>query len=185
MMHITRALMDALTEQDAFDIVAYNLLRQNERSIGRDGIKCLYRAPDGRRCAIGWLMPDDVYNPGYEGNGVSNLSALLFGRRHESPFARMLDRLLPLLRSLQEVHDARRPDEWAVALRVVAQLHHLSEAVVDHCERVFAHRPARRAPDRAMGYLLTLAGMPSFPPFVTGVDHGREERKASRETVLH
>jgi hypothetical protein len=179
MMHVTTRLMDELTAQDAFDIVAYQLLRQNERSTGSDGVKCLYRSRDGkRRCAIGWLMPDDVYSIGFEGSGVSNLAELLFARRDDMPFARMIYRMLPLLRRLQETHDAFQPFEWAARLRTIAQEFGLSDAVVDHCTNTFHH--LRRSPPRYDRIEIRFGWDAST--FI-GVDYGREERKAPGEVL--
>lgn len=30
---------------------------------------CLYRTDDGRKCALGCLIPDDLYDPAFEGEG--------------------------------------------------------------------------------------------------------------------
>jgi hypothetical protein len=179
MMHVTTRLMDELTAQDAFDIVAYQLLRQNERSTGSDGVKCLYRSRDGRRrCAIGWLMPDDVYSVGYEGSGVSNLAALLFDRRGDMPFARMLYRMLPLLRRLQETHDAFAPAEWAGRLRMIAQEFDLSDGVVEHCTTTFHHL---RRPSVQYDRIEVRFGWEGST-FI-GVDYGREKREAPGEVL--
>jgi hypothetical protein len=32
-----------------------------------DGAACMYRAPNGRKCAAGQLIPDELYNPDIEG----------------------------------------------------------------------------------------------------------------------
>jgi hypothetical protein len=34
---------------------------------------CVYRDSEGRACAVGCLIPDDVYDPGAEGPTVANL----------------------------------------------------------------------------------------------------------------
>lgn len=37
----------------------------------KDGIRrCVYRAPDGSRCGIGGLIPDDLYEPAMEEEGT-------------------------------------------------------------------------------------------------------------------
>lgn len=37
------------------------------------GAFCLYRGPDGRRCAVGLLIPDDRYTPRMEDLGAGQL----------------------------------------------------------------------------------------------------------------
>ena len=75
-MRLTTGFLLMLDSQDVFDIVAWHLLDQNERSTSCDG-KCLYRAADGKRCAIGWIMPDDVYMLSFESMGVHDLASAL------------------------------------------------------------------------------------------------------------
>ena len=50
-----------LTRQAAFNKVARHLLRQNAKSTNKDG-ECLYRGPNGLRCAVGALIPRRVKN---------------------------------------------------------------------------------------------------------------------------
>lgn len=64
-----KTLADA-TEQEVFDQVAKHMLTQNKRSkdirgeLSYDG--CLYRSPDGLKCAAGCLIADDEYDPKFE-----------------------------------------------------------------------------------------------------------------------
>ena len=37
---------------------------------GSNNCHCVYRGPGGRRCAAGWLIPDDMYSPQMEGASV-------------------------------------------------------------------------------------------------------------------
>ena len=46
------------TRQEIFDYVIRRLLEQGKRSM--NGGACKYRAGDDR-CAIGWIIPDDLY----------------------------------------------------------------------------------------------------------------------------
>jgi hypothetical protein len=47
-----------MTSQEAFDTALAHLREQGAICRGDDG--CLYRGPDGRKCAIGALIPDDM-----------------------------------------------------------------------------------------------------------------------------
>jgi len=145
-------------------------------------VKCMYRAPDGRRCAIGWLIPDDVYSKALEFFGVRDIAERLIASEHAA-FARFLHRHLLLLRDLQEMHDANVPEEWPTVLREIARCHHLNADVVTHCERVYGRTFIAPPPQPvAPAYLLDLlAIMKVTKPINVGVDHGREEREEARE----
>jgi hypothetical protein len=108
------------TKQEVFTRVATHLLRQMQRSIGRDG-SCQYRARDGLRCAIGCLIDDDCYSPDLEGQSVDVpdvLAALdASGVKRGS---------ITLLSELQGVHDDFEPAEWRDRLEAVARKHHLT-----------------------------------------------------------
>lgn len=54
-----------MDKQAIFDRVVTHLLTQKRRSVTiTGGVRtCMYRAPNGDMCAIGCLIPDDVYTP--------------------------------------------------------------------------------------------------------------------------
>ena len=85
--------------QEVFDIVVNHLVTQ--RRPAYDGIKgCMYRAPDGLRCAVGVLIPGNLYDKEFEGDTADCVIQKLFDkdladwREHKG-----------LLLALQEVHD--------------------------------------------------------------------------------
>lgn len=41
--------------------------------LDRQAPNCVYRTPDGRGCAVGCLIPDDLYHPAFEGQGLNKL----------------------------------------------------------------------------------------------------------------
>jgi hypothetical protein len=58
--------------QSVFDFIVRHLFKQSKRAIGRFG--CAYRVPDtDLKCAIGCLIPDDLYVKDIEG-GVMRVS---------------------------------------------------------------------------------------------------------------
>ncbi|MGQ7794513.1 hypothetical protein ACUN0C_19080 [Faunimonas sp. B44] len=85
--------------QEAFDFVVRHLFKQGERAVAEGG-GCLYRGPDGTKCAVGCLIPDELYTPRLEGNSVFMLPQ------------RVLDQLPApsLLNELQIAHDD--PTNW-------------------------------------------------------------------------
>jgi hypothetical protein len=64
-----------MNRQEIFDKVAKHLLTQNAPATvvydGPDGdvLHCVYRSPAGLKCAVGVLIPDELYHPGIEGSG--------------------------------------------------------------------------------------------------------------------
>lgn len=58
-----------MTNQELFDTVCSSLIKQGKPSVSSDG-RCLYRSPDGCKCAAGFLIPDDKYDPRMEDCGV-------------------------------------------------------------------------------------------------------------------
>lgn len=54
-----------MTPREAFETVANHLLAQGRPSKNEKGM-CVYRGPDGLKCAVGALIPDKAYNPRME-----------------------------------------------------------------------------------------------------------------------
>lgn len=94
-----------MTKQDIFDKVARHLLTQKVKSmkprLTMDGEMCAYRGDSGTSCAVGCLIPDDLYDPKMEGNDAVGLFSRfpkvekLLGKDNES-----------LLSDLQRIHDS-------------------------------------------------------------------------------
>jgi hypothetical protein len=59
-----------MTNQEVFDTVVTHLLAQGVKSESETG--CMYRGPHNLKCAVGCLIPDELYDSIIEG---SNLSA--------------------------------------------------------------------------------------------------------------
>jgi hypothetical protein len=128
------------TEMDAqqiFNYVTYRIWKQARRSIKAGGEKftyiCAYRGDDGAMCAVGHMIPDQLYDPKMEGPDLGTLLRanklspatnqwLLFLKRHKH-----------LLTDLQEAHDfmypeCDRPDfqsKWLDLCQRVAKNHGL------------------------------------------------------------
>lgn len=112
------------TRQELFDTAIGGLRSQGGPSIKiREGASvshaCLYRNADGRKCAIGWLIPDDKYHKDMEFTYFAHIIDVIGpGLQAERPF----------LDDLQSVHDAPfrdhdKPDDaqWTVAMEINAQ----------------------------------------------------------------
>jgi len=68
--------MNLQRKQEIFNIVKEHLLTQGEQSKRYDGEVCRYRTfKDDKvlKCAIGVLIPDEMYEPAMDPNGFRNL----------------------------------------------------------------------------------------------------------------
>lgn len=62
------------TKQELFDAVCEHLMKQQACCFETDEdgeARCLYRGEDGLMCAFGAVLPDDLYEPGFESDSAS------------------------------------------------------------------------------------------------------------------
>lgn len=109
-----------MTEQETFDMAARPLLHQGCKS-EKYGMS-VYRGSNGSKCVIGFLIPDDRYDPEMEGRGC--LDAIV------SEVLKSLGHDLELCLSLQAVHDIGEVSEWEDRLRGIAKDYGLSDNVL-------------------------------------------------------
>ena len=118
------------TNQEAFDFVVRHFIKQRERAVSPSG-PCMYRAPDGKRCAVGVLIKDEAYKRNMEGLAVMDLD----GRHIAWPFLDVGDVDGRLLTKLQRIHDvafAGLVNERALGrLREVATEYNLDTTVLE------------------------------------------------------
>jgi hypothetical protein len=124
--------MTPKTAQQIFDHVTVHLLTQMKQSMTHvnrtamggsdDGSKtipiltCAYRGDDGTKCAVGSLIPDELYSRSLEGMCISSADVRTVLARvgivhHDQ---------LWLVGMLQTVHDSWAPERWRDELRIVA-----------------------------------------------------------------
>lgn len=112
-----------MTKQQVFDKVVAHLLAQGGRAMGDDGYDCAYRTESGLMCAVGCLIPDELYSSATEGQLVGAVLA-------SSPELQKLfntDVLSSdLLWDLQSCHDSESVAEWSAGLRRIAIQHDLT-----------------------------------------------------------
>lgn len=98
-----------MTPQEIFDKVATHLFTQGVQSRNKNGGTCLYRGPNNTSCAVGCLIPDELYDPEMDGfyDGekfiYSGHSVQFILRKHTLPSYFLENK--GLLNYLQEVHD--------------------------------------------------------------------------------
>jgi len=111
-------------EQPIFDKVADHMLTQGMKSVDVHG-KCVYRSDTGRSCAIGCLIPDELYDKSFEGQAV------MHERLQKVIKKAGFKRINSLLVSLQGVHDDFDASRWAKVLHTCADEFQLSHDVID------------------------------------------------------
>jgi hypothetical protein len=93
------------TAQSFYDAVCAHLVAQGKRCY-QAGVGCLYRGPEGLKCAIGAVIPDDIYTPEMDRNDGFTALGLYTDFPEVQPYIPNMD----LAISLQHVHDI--PDTW-------------------------------------------------------------------------
>ncbi len=109
------------TKQQTFNKVVRHLRRQGVRS-SDEGV-CLYRGPDDTKCAVGCLIPDELYSPRMEGCAANGFEMACF--------LVLLGHDVELCDNLQSAHDfymsggcfEEQGLEWA--LECIAERHGL------------------------------------------------------------
>lgn len=122
-----------MDRQAIFNQVRDHLLAQGVRSVNQHGA-CLYRGPDGRKCAIGALISDEHYSAVLDRKNLSaknehvvsavskSLGVDITHVSYCSPDYQWSD--VQFLRALQEMHDDHddsSPDSWTSELAQFAE----------------------------------------------------------------
>lgn len=106
-----------MTRQETFDIVTKHLLTQNAVSEDEGGT-CMYRGPNGLKCAVGVLIPDELHCPSMEGEPADGWMV--------ADILRPLGHDVELCADLQRIHDIGYTDDWHEALADLACEHGLT-----------------------------------------------------------
>jgi hypothetical protein len=95
--------------QETFDYVVNHLRKQGKQSLY--GRNCAYRGENGLKCAVGVLIPDELYSVKFEGMKVCSpfLESLLVGYN------------IYLLVALQELHDCSSVEKWEAGFKRIAE----------------------------------------------------------------
>lgn len=119
-----------IAKQVTFDIVARGLLDQGARAVAPNG-RCVFRGPDGNRCALGFLIEDHQYDTFFDVNTQKGFDFIAALGHNEG-----------LMHSLLEIHDQNPADTWAYLLGKLAMQHRLSVGVID----MWADKKSMRRP---------------------------------------
>lgn len=118
--------------QEIFNRAVRRLIKQGVPATTEYAEGCRYRTDDGRRCAIGHLLPTKVYKPTMENNSVRRL---VWKFPEVEPYVLASDLppevALRLAGGLQDAHDSQaenmvagyiEPEEWLSGFRARARL---------------------------------------------------------------
>ena len=126
-----------LTDQEIYNKVRTHLLTQMKKSTVQlhnpfrtpcTYDVCVYRGEDGRKCAIGVLIPDELYTKDIEGSDILAYRTLVLTEplRKAGILPDNLDgkarcTRVSLLKELQVIHDNYEPYEWEAELTKLAK----------------------------------------------------------------
>lgn len=111
-----------MTKQEVFDKVLAHLRAQGRKALD-DRRQCMYRAPDGAKCAAGCLISDEQYGPRLEGKSA-NMSKV-----HAALSASGVpEDAMPVVQELQGIHDSHSPDQWEAEFARLAKEYGLTYA---------------------------------------------------------
>lgn len=107
-----------MTNQEAFDTMVRHLRKQGRKSENDQKDYCLYRGPEGLKCAVGVLIPDSEYQKKWDEAGI---------RVNELGHCQSLNGLdLTMLEKMQFAHDCASVDSWEICFERIAARYHLS-----------------------------------------------------------
>lgn len=111
-----------MTLQEIFDTVIEHLRKQNAKSQISDGQRevCLYRSPEGLKCAAGCLIPDEYYIPEMERNGWEDVVQMF-----DLPDYLKDPDSINLVASLQFIHDSIPISFWEIKFKAMAEYYKL------------------------------------------------------------
>lgn len=111
-----------MTRQEIFTKVYKHLMKQRKQAQDSKGF-CQYRNSSGLKCAIGCLIPDELYNKEWDKRGDTAYTILLKCKELNE----LLDgsKNSDMLGNLQSVHDDNNVDLWENELEKVAKTYHL------------------------------------------------------------
>jgi hypothetical protein len=108
--------------QEIFDKVVEHLAKQGRHSLSRNKLHCLYRGPDGLMCAVGCLIPDEMYDPTIESQTISDIILAPSSLRTHLPS--YFNGNIILLGDLQIAHDRSKDLESLLTLLIDISIRH-------------------------------------------------------------
>ena len=123
-----------MNKQEMFNLIFCQALKQGERSLRNlqddplqgNSDSCAYRGLNGKRCFIGFIIPDELYSPAYEKHSVCELFEMS-GELSDllTPSDMSTYDAVNFLSQLQGIHDSTSPEIWEENLEKLAAQHDL------------------------------------------------------------
>jgi hypothetical protein len=113
--------------QEAFEKATLAVIAQGKQAINPKQRICQFRAPDGTKCWVGHLIPDDQYSSSLEGAPLDVV---------QKRVPALANLPIALLRDGQIAHDCASDDnfveDFKIAIICVADRFHLSTEFLHH-----------------------------------------------------
>lgn len=103
-----------MNAQQIYDTALFGLRRQGAASVNESG--CLYRGDEGRKCAVGMLIPDADYEFSME----QQCSSLLLSKYPRLAYLREHRALLELLQDAHDDYLTTSVEDWEHEMQVIA-----------------------------------------------------------------
>jgi hypothetical protein len=104
------------TNKEIFNIVKE---RAKNPAKSEDSKRCLYRGQNGLKCFVGELIPDEVYNPGFESDSI----CMLWFKYEHNLNTLFTTQQIDLLEELQRIHDREDPTSWGKEIKKVEKVY--------------------------------------------------------------
>ena len=105
-----KTLNELQTDRDVFEFIKNHLIEQGQRSLMDDGMACAYLGFEGKKCAVGVLIREDIYHSSIEEKPV-NHSLVRSAVTKSVPNWKIN---IEMLGELQSIHDGASDYDWEV-----------------------------------------------------------------------
>ncbi len=96
------------TDRDVFEFIRDHLLKQGERSLMDDEMTCAYLGAEGKKCAVGALIREDIYHSSIEEKPVNHSLVRSAVTKSVPNWIINTD----MLGELQSIHDNATEYDW-------------------------------------------------------------------------
>ena len=103
-----KTLNELKTDRDVFEFIRNHLLKQGERSLMDNELTCAYLGTEGKKCAVGVLIREDIYHSSIEEKPVNH--SLLRSAVTKSVPNWIIN--TDMLGELQCIHDGVSTSNW-------------------------------------------------------------------------
>ena len=103
-----KTLDELKTDRDVFEFIKNHLLTQGQRSLMDNELTCAYLGAEGKKCAVGALIREDIYHSSIEEKPVNHSLVRSAVTKSVPNWIINTD----MLGELQCIHDGRSTYDW-------------------------------------------------------------------------